>query len=196
MRLERLSVVAASLLMFATASAQESAAPTSSTPGVSTAQVARMSATVEKVDMSSRMITLRDSEGKEMNVQAGDEVRNLSQVKPGDRVDVTYYQSVAISLRKPGEAAPPTTTQEKTSRAPKGSRPEGMISRRTTTTAHVQKVDVQNHTVTVKSQDGKTETIDVSEPSLQSRLSRIKPGDTLDVTYEEALAVAVKPAEK
>src|SRR5262245_56150399 len=64
-----------------------------------------VTATVEAIDPSTRVITLRGVEsGKVRTFRVDDEVRNLDQVKVGDRVNVDYYESLAIHVLPPGEA--------------------------------------------------------------------------------------------
>src|SRR5262245_43503467 len=73
-----------------------------------------LSATVEKIDKPHRMVTLKGPDGKTVVVTAGDEVRNFDQIKVGDHVNVTYSESVAVAVGKPGEAMPKTQVTERT----------------------------------------------------------------------------------
>src|SRR5687768_7023595 len=61
-----------------------------------------IAATVEEIDQDTRMVTLRGSDGETVSFRAGDSVRNLAQVKKGDLVTASYYESIAVRLRKPG----------------------------------------------------------------------------------------------
>ena len=54
-------------------------------------------------------------------------------------------------------------------------------------------VDRKGYTVTIKGPEGRTETIAVKDPK---NLDGVKVGDLVDVTYAQALAVALdKPAK-
>jgi len=66
--------------------------------------VIETSATVESVDQQTREIRLRAPDGRVLAVVAGPEVRNLPELKAGDRVRVTYYESVAARLDDPRAA--------------------------------------------------------------------------------------------
>ena len=66
--------------------------------------VIETSATVESVDQQTREVLLRAPDGRTLAVMAGPEVRNLSELKAGDTVQVTYYESVAARLDDPRAA--------------------------------------------------------------------------------------------
>jgi len=63
----------------------------------------QMKATVVAVDQSTRVVTLKGQDGKTYEVEAGDAVKHLDQVKPGDVVSVTYTESVAFQVVPKGE---------------------------------------------------------------------------------------------
>src|SRR5262245_51282004 len=60
-------------------------------------------ATVKKLDLQSRMVTLERADGSRVTFRVHDDVRNLPQVKVGDEVTATYYESLAFAVRRPGE---------------------------------------------------------------------------------------------
>ncbi len=66
--------------------------------------VIETSATVESVDQQTREVLLRAPDGRTLAVMAGPEVRNLPELKAGDTVRVTYYESVAARLDDPRAA--------------------------------------------------------------------------------------------
>jgi hypothetical protein len=66
--------------------------------------VVETSATVESVDQQTREVRLRAPDGRTLAVVAGPEVRNLPELKAGDVVRVTYYESVAARLDDPRAA--------------------------------------------------------------------------------------------
>jgi hypothetical protein len=84
-----------------------------------------MRATVVAIDHDKRLVTLRGPEGNEETFKIGPQARNLSQVRKGDEVVATYYEAVAVKLRKPGEATPGVTTAQDVVRAAAGEMPGG-----------------------------------------------------------------------
>src|SRR5215831_10141512 len=108
-----------------------------------------ITATVQKIDKAHRMVTLRGPEGNTVTVTAGDEVRNFDRIKVGDRVNVTYTESVAVAVGRPGEAMPKTQVTERTERAAPGQTPRGSKARETTVTAKVISVSPEKNQVVV-----------------------------------------------
>ena len=101
-------------------------------------------------------------------------MKNLPQVKKGDEVNVSYYESVALQLRKPGEATPGVTVAEEAERAKPGELPAGAVAEVATVTAKVVTVDRRKHTATLELPNQETVTVKVNDPA---RLDRVKVGD-------------------
>jgi hypothetical protein len=147
------------------------------------------SARVEAIDLQHRVVTLRGPEGNLVDLEVGDEVRNLPQVRKGDEVLVTYYEAIAITVRKPGETTPGVTHEQHTSRAELGQKPAGTKTRETTVTATVVGVNKRQSTVTVKGPRGKVVTVAVKDPD---KLEGVKVRDLVEVVYTQALAISVE----
>ena len=157
-------------------------------------EIVSIAATVVKIDQKRRVVTLRDSDGKVFDVKVGDEVRNLSQVKKGDHVVATYYESLALTLKKPGEAKPALDTEIMMDRAKPGEKPGGAVATQTTLTATVVGINKKKGTITLKGPKGKTKTLTARDPK---RLEPVKVGDLIEASYTEAVAISVeKPEEK
>jgi len=161
------------------------------TPGkVSATQAITVTATVQDVDQKNRVVTLLTASGEDVVFRAGPEVRNLAQVKRGDRVQATYYESLVIQVLKPGTAKPGIRTATDTDRAKLGERPGAATAQSTTVVATVVRVDKKNATVTLKGPRGNVKTLPVKNPI---HLDAMKTGDLIEATYTEALGVAVTP---
>jgi hypothetical protein len=75
-----------------------------------------------------------------------------------------------------------------------GETPAGAVAREITVTATIDAIDKKAQTVTIKGPEGNAETIKVKNPK---NLKGVKVGDLVDITYAQALAVALdKPAPK
>ena len=156
-------------------------------------EVVSIAATVVKVDQKSRVVTLRDSDGKVFDVKVGDVVKNLPQVKKGDQVVTTYYESLALTLKKPGEAKPALDTDVVLDRAKAGEKPGGAVAAQMTLTATVVGLNKKKGTITLKGPKGKTKTITARDPK---RLEPVKVGDLVEATYTEAVAISVEKPEQ
>ena len=156
-------------------------------------QTTTVTANVQALDLEKRIVTLKGPKGDIFDVKVGPQAKNLKQVKIGDEVVITYYESVAYRLLKPGEAPVPTTQTEVVETAKKGAKPAGVAGSQTTLTATIEALDLKAQTATLKGPDGKTVTIKAKDPK---NLASVKVGDEVVITYTEALAISVEKAPK
>jgi Cu/Ag efflux protein CusF len=151
-----------------------------------------VTATVMNVDQKTRAVTLKSSDGHEDTFIAGDEVKNLAQVKKGDLVKTTYKESLVYEVKKGGAAAGAETTTT-IARGRPGSVPAGVWAQRTTVTVLITAIDPKAPTITFKGPAGNTRTIRVQDPA---KLQGISVGDTVEIVYVEAVAIKVERAPK
>lgn len=168
--------------------------PTAGEPTTVSGEVMSTTQTVQKVDLKKRELSLKDDAGDQIMVQVPEDVSRLDAVKKGDKITLTYKQSLALSLKKGGKAATPSELSM-AERKP-GELPGGAVGRQITASAKVTKVDPEKNKLTIRTPDGKTDTINVSNPDLQSDLKQIKVGDRIQATYTEAVAMSVTPKNK
>jgi hypothetical protein len=71
----------------------------------------------------------------------------------------------------------------------------GVTAQQTTITAKVLAVDTDSNSVALRGPQGATHIIQVQDPDLQAQLGKIKAGDSVDVTYTQAVAVSVEPTK-
>jgi hypothetical protein len=165
----------------------------STAKGGSRQQAVVVTATVEKVDLEKRQVTLRGPEGDVSTIHVGDEVRNLPQVKRGDHVIVTYYESVAFQVLKPGEAKPSISAADEAGRARLGDKPGAAAAKTVTLVATIMKLDRKAQKAVLRGPEGKTITVDVQNPE---NFDKVKVGDTVEIVLTEALAIDVQEAPK
>jgi hypothetical protein len=148
-------------------------------------------ATVVSVDQKTREVTLKDKDGRTFSFVAGEKVKNLPQVKPGDLVTATYREGLVYEVKKGGTASAQSTTTMAGARP--GSMPAGVISQRTTVTVKITAIDPKVPTVTFVGPAGNSYTMKVKDPAM---MQGVAVGDTVDVTYVEAYAIKVERAPK
>jgi hypothetical protein len=153
-----------------------------------------VTATVTAVDPETRLVSLRSPEGEELTVEAGPEVRNFEQIKAGDRVDVVYYEAIAAEVTEAPQSAGPEPVIIKTTQAPVGASPKGTASMLYTAVVTIENVDTETNTVTFTAPGGGSREIAVVRPEMQEFITHLNPGDRVQVTYGEALAVSVSPS--
>ena len=150
-----------------------------------------LSATVEAVDLETRMVTLRPPAGKPFRIHAGKEVVNLPQVKAGDEVVAVYSEALAVRMAKPGEDR--ADISQEMGRAKPGSKPGGYEVIETTVTAKIEDINKSRQTASLRMPDGDVQTVKVKDPA---NLEKVRIGDTIVITYREALAVSLQKAKK
>jgi hypothetical protein len=150
------------------------------------------SGTITDIDKSSRTVTIKTDSGDKRSVQVGSDVTGFDRLKKGDKVDVDYTQSVAMSMLPPGSKP---SSSESSSRMKTG-QGMGAAGRQMTVSAKVISVDPSANTVTFKGPKGNVETVEVQDPANQARLPDLKPGQVIQFTYTEAMAVSVTPKGK
>jgi Cu/Ag efflux protein CusF len=166
----------------------ETAAAVEPVSGVVGSQLVTSSATVTKIDHASRMVTLQRADGRTATVRCGEEVRNLAQVGVGDTVTVSYYESLAYEVHKPGEATPGAAAAGVAARAKKGEMPGAGAAQAVQITATITEIDTANMRVTLKGPEGDLVSVKVRDAE---KLSRVAVGDLVEMTFTEAFAISV-----
>jgi hypothetical protein len=150
-------------------------------------------ATVQAVDAASRTVRLVGADGRPMLVRAGPSVRNFEQLKAGDRVTVRYTEAIAAEVVKPGTGVTSSAPAVTADRSPSGERPRASAEVSVKGVVRVVSVDAVNNTVEVVTQDGLVRRVRVVDSKAREFARGLKPGDEVQLTFTEALAVAVEP---
>jgi Cu/Ag efflux protein CusF len=183
------SAVACGLWLGGCASIEGSSEPVA---GTIAEQAVSMTATVEKIDLATRLVTLRGPDGKVDTITVSENVKNLPQVKVGDRVIVAFFESLAFEVRRAGEAETGVNVLETAVAAKPGERPAAMGGQAVTVTSTIEAIDPVTPSVTLKGPEGNLVTVKVRD---RAKLARVKVGDLVDITYTRAIAVSVEPAK-
>jgi hypothetical protein len=146
-----------------------------------------ISVKVVEVDRVTRKVTLADDAGKKASFVAGDEIRNLDQLQVGDKVTATLKDRLTIYVRPAGagdEAG--ATYAAAVAKAPKGTKPGGIVAESYEVIASVSAIDATERTATLQFADGSTRPVQV-RPDVD--LARYKVGDTVIIRVTSALSV-------
>jgi hypothetical protein len=156
------------------------------------ARTIKVTAQVTSIEKATRTLTLKGPDGKTTDVVVGEEVKNFPQIKVGDFVVVQVVQSLALELMKTkgGEAVGASGGM---ATAKPGERPAAVAAREVTAIAKVTAVDPKGKTISLRGPRGNTVKLDVQNPE---QFKVVKVGDEVQVTYTEAAAVSVEPAQK
>jgi hypothetical protein len=159
---------------------------------VTKTQSATATMTIQAIDATARLITLRDEKGQEDTFSVGPGVQRFNELKVGDKVKMTYYESLVMQVRKPGDPAPSGTSGDAALTRGKGALPGGTIAVQDKTSVTVKAIDTTLPSVTVTTADGRTVTRKVEN---KKNLEGLKVGDVVDLTYTRALVTDIERAK-
>jgi hypothetical protein len=162
-------------------------------PGKGTiTETVKVTATVEAIDKAKRTVTLKGASGKSETITVGPEARNFDQVKVGDKVTVEYVQALSLELKKASGQKAEVTTSSGVVRSEPGQKPGGAVGAQVTALTDVVDLDPARQVVVLKGPQGNLVDLKVRDPE---QFKLVKKGDQVQVTYTEAMAVAVTPAK-
>jgi Cu/Ag efflux protein CusF len=158
---------------------------------VSSGDVVSRTFTIEAIDNTNRVVTLKGTDGYLQEVYCGPEVQRFDALKVGDTVTFRYHESVVSALRRPGQAPRPAEASGVT-RTP-GSQPGATVAQQMTRTVTITAIDPKAPSVTIRGERGAMMSFRVMDAK---NLEGYKVGDTVEITYTQALAIRVEPAKK
>lgn len=187
--------------MAAYASAHQAAAPSggasppaaamsANAPAV-TSKLSTVTATVQAVYPDKRSVTLVGPKGKVQTIFVDEKVK-LDRIKAGDRVKVSFYQGLAAQIAKNGRTVTDPAASTFAYKNPNG--PGGGAGASITVTVKILGIDPGTNQVAFQSQDGMQDVVAVKSPEMKKFIRTLKPGDTVDVTYTESVALSITPA--
>jgi hypothetical protein len=147
------------------------------------------------VNPATRALVLNSGQGVRVALVAGPDVRNLDQIKVGDRVVAVYHQALAAEVKPRGTPITAPVAADRIERAKPGEKPGGAAGVSVAMTVHIESVDKSFNTVSFKRSDGIVRTVAVEDPDAQRFIHTLRPGDPVEIVYTEALAVSVVPAK-
>jgi len=147
---------------------------------------------ITAVDAANRIVSIKGPRGNVYDMLVDERVRNLDQVKVGDRVKMTYRVGVALALLKGGDGIREKVESEGAARAGEGAKPGGVLVKTTTVVANVEAVNAKRKIVTLKGPEGKVVDVLVKDPQV---LKEVKVGDQVGARITESVAVRVTPAK-
>jgi hypothetical protein len=141
------------------------------------------------VDQGARTAVVSTSDGSMFTINVPPEAQNLDRVKPGDLFKMRYLESLALALNKGGSAS--ASAMQTVELAPKGATPGGKVVNTRNLTVTVQAIDRASRTLAVRGPDQNVLGVKVAE-EVRS-FDEIAIGDTITITYTEALALEMLP---
>jgi phage tail sheath gpL-like len=154
---------------------------------VTQSQTITLSGTVESIDQSRRTLNIKKTDGSFETVDVPTSAKRFDELKVGDKVTVTYNNTVSARLKPPGEAAVDTGIQGST--MGQEARPGGTTVMQRTMTATVSAIDKGSSSIAVVGPNGWKYSRRVVDPTV---LDKLKVGDQVDITWNTDMAVSVQ----
>jgi hypothetical protein len=164
---------------------------TNTAHGQTRTQLVHKTATVTGMNHSTRTVSIKTDDGEETTVEVPEAVKEFSTMVTGDKIDLDYYESMAVSLAPSGSK--PSMSERRGRMVDVGG---GLKGREMTMSAEVVSVDPEANTVVFKGPKGNLRTVHVESAALQAKLPSLKPGQVVQFDYIEAVAASIRPAAK
>lgn len=178
---------------FAQQPSMEATGMVATAPGAAVADnIMTVSAIVEAIDRSERIVTLKGPEGTMFRVAAGPEVRNFDQIEVGDELMVTHIETISLELIKDGDGIRKRIETGSAERAALGDKPGAAVERSVIIIANVLALDPETQTVTLRGPE-KIVNLHVNDPE---QFDLVQVGDQVRVEFDEAIAISMEPTEK
>lgn len=147
--------------------------------------------TVESIDVPNRMVTVRDSSGVPSTFYVDESLKTFPQARVGDQVRIRFTESMAYKVVAPSRSGSQVKVEESTAR-PQPGVPSGSTSSEVVATVRIESVHQNGSLVTFVGPRGRR-TVQITDRNLRDYTAKLKPGDHVEVTYREAVAVELEP---
>jgi hypothetical protein len=164
------------------------------TPDREDIEVVTLIAEVTAINHETREVTFKGEYGKELNMIVDDSVQRLDEVEVGDTIKLGYVLSIAYELREPtaDELENPLQIIEGVERAGMDQGPAGVGIEIIKAVCTIEGLDRPTATVTLKGPLGGLNVVQIKDIS---NLPKLRIGQSVVVTFTQALAVALEKLE-
>lgn len=164
-----------------------------SAPGkAAMAGTVKVSALVVAIDSAARVVTLKGSNGKIVDVTVPPEAKKFDDIRVGDTVTVEYARALTLEL-KPAGSVRSSSSQTASAPAPAGAVAGGAAAKQVVIMANVTAVNAKEGYVTLRGPKGNSMDLAVPDPK---QLKMVKVGDQVEAVYTEAMAITVEHTPK
>jgi Cu/Ag efflux protein CusF len=176
--MKMLMIGGAAALLLATAG------PASAQMKTITGDTQKVTVTVEAIDRTSREVTVKKPDGTHDFLVVPEGIKRFDTLKVGDHISAEYHISLLLRVKAPSEKP---VNQSSSSVIRSGEGPT-TLARERTITATISAIDMNAPSISFKGANGWTYSSRVQD---KEALAKVKVGDRLDLTFTEALVMAV-----
>ena len=152
-------------------------------------------ASVEKIDVEKREITLKGPQGNMVTLTATENVKRFDEIKVGDSVRAEYLTFLRAEFREPTaeEKAAPLVVLAEAGRAPREVAPAGGVGAVVKAVVEVVAIDKEAKRVAIRGPQGRFLVVPVEDEKV---LGQLKVGETVIMTYAEAVALSLEKVKR
>jgi hypothetical protein len=177
-----IAVLAAAIVFPAVAAAQIKTLP---------GEAITVTATVEAIERSTRMLTLKGEDGKLETITVPGDVKRFDTLKVGDKITAKYYENITLRVKAPGEKAVDTISGSLTPGT--GAKAGGTAAAQRTITATITAIDPNVPSISLSGPNNWKYSSRVED---KNALKQVKVGDRLDITWTEAVLISAEAPTK
>jgi hypothetical protein len=156
-------------------------------PRTSVREFVNAAGTVERVDRTSRTLTLKGDQGITQTAYVPPEFKLFDELNPGDSIVVRIRESVVVSARPGLTSQPLKDTTAAAANKQNATDPD--VLQQLTAVVTIERVDPALRVVTYKTADNRRVVRAVMDPRL---LDGLKPGDVIEVTLTRQRVVELR----
>lgn len=146
--------------------------------------------TVREIDRENRTFSVAGG-GDRFSIRANDGIPNFDQIEVGDRVNVVFTRSTAVSMALPGDTGETAVISAEARRA-FGQRPGAFSGQAISAVVTFVAYDPRSNDATLRTQDGRLLIVNVPVELRRFAAART-PGERIAVELIDAVAVSIDP---
>jgi hypothetical protein len=146
-------------------------------------------ATIEAIDTTTRMLSLRKADGQHVDVRVPDDIKRFSTLKVGEKIAATYYENVVLIVRPKDATEPPADRLSAANTPATSGARAGTVATQQTITATIDAIDMKVPSISFKGPRGWVYSSKVED---REAVAKVKVGDRVDITWTEALLLSVE----
>lgn len=143
---------------------------------------------VISIDASTRTVVVEGELGNQVSIVAPDDAPNFDQIKVGDPVVATYFESVALAIAPVADAQPGISGAAVAATAAPGETPGGAMAEQVQIRAVVRAVDPKKRTVTLDLPEAGEQVLKAGD---DVDLGKVEVGERVSVTLTRAFAISI-----
>jgi hypothetical protein len=151
-------------------------------------------ATIASIDYDNRVAILTTEDGNTMKVQVAQEIKDIKQFKPGDKIAIDILASMTVHLAKDNGITPRKNVYQNVNISPPGKKAVMVKVQVAEVVVTVDKIDAEKRVATLAFVNGDKQTVFV--PRTVKNLDKVKVGDKVIYRFSQSIGVRMVKAAK